>query len=130
MSGIAADTPTQPIVAPTQQTEQPAAVHAEPTAASATAQPIHDTATRDQISQEPPTYNETFAKNQMQYNQAANNHPSHSQGRMVTPLERLGEEPALVDCPYCKKVTTTRVGSEHSTMTVYVLPSHVKLILC
>lgn len=101
--------PTQTAAAPAQQQmEQPA-------------QPeIHNT---EYIAHEPPAYNETFEKSQVPSGHPAPTaaHPQLGQGRMVVPLERLGEEPALVDCPYCRMTTTTRVGQEHSTMTVYVV---------
>lgn len=48
-------------------------------------------------------------------------HPQPAYGQQATyvvPLERLGENPEWVDCPFCRKVTKTRVDKEDSTMTM------------
>ncbi|KAF1849021.1 uncharacterized protein K460DRAFT_276264 [Cucurbitaria berberidis CBS 394.84] len=36
---------------------------------------------------------------------------------MVTPLKRLGEEPAFIDCPHCEKRTKTKVEKVDSSQT-------------
>lgn len=41
--------------------------------------------------------------------------PIHERGpRMVTRLEKVGSQPADVDCPYCRKVVRTRVAEVSS----------------
>lgn len=119
MAGHSAADLEQPVTS-APQAQQPIVSEPSPVPQTARTQTPNNT---EHISQEPPAYNETFEKSQ-----APSGNPTpvaqQGQGRMVTPLERLGEEPALVDCPYCKKVTTTRVAQEHSTMTVYV--SHLQ----
>ena len=38
----------------------------------------------------------------------------------VTPLDQLLEIPELIDCPYCKRRTQTRVTHEDSNATSWV----------
>ncbi|KAK5133985.1 hypothetical protein LTR08_007105 [Meristemomyces frigidus] len=35
----------------------------------------------------------------------------------VTPIEKLGDEPEFIDCPFCNNRTKTRVQTNHSPMT-------------
>lgn len=35
----------------------------------------------------------------------------------VTPIEKLGDEPEFIDCPFCNRRTQTRVERSHSPMT-------------
>ena len=39
---------------------------------------------------------------------------------LVTPLSRLPDEPANIDCPFCHKMTQTRVQKNDSSQTQYV----------
>lgn len=124
MGGLPADTTAQqqPIAAPAQQMDQPIA-HPEMTSVPQTIEPVDRV---ENMPQQPPAYYEATAdKSQHPYSHAQQpmQAPQVGQGHMVTPLERLGEEPAWVDCPNCKRITQTRVASEHSTMTVYVISS-------
>ena len=41
----------------------------------------------------------------------------------VTPLPFLGEDPAFIDCPFCRKRTQTRVAHTDSTATTFVVRS-------
>ena len=41
----------------------------------------------------------------------------------VIPLERLGEQPADIDCPFCHQRTRTRVEHVGSCLTWYVTPA-------
>jgi hypothetical protein len=72
-----------------------------------------------------PTHHDTkFDHNPEQYGTTATPHyapPQYAEtaSRMVTPLHMLGEEPAVVDCPFCQQTTTTKLREEHSTMTWY-----------
>jgi hypothetical protein len=43
---------------------------------------------------------------------------------MVTRLDRLGEEPALIDCPFCKECRPTRIEQQDSSQTRYASTSH------
>lgn len=53
---------------------------------------------------------------------AASAQPVHERGpRMVTPLSRLGGQPADVDCPYCRRVAKTDVRRVSSDDSGYVL---------
>lgn len=38
----------------------------------------------------------------------------------VTPLDHLGQEPEWIDCPWCQRMTKTRVTKEDSDMTSQV----------
>lgn len=40
--------------------------------------------------------------------------------RLVMPLANLQDRPVEVDCPYCRRVTMTRVEEHSSGMTMYV----------
>jgi len=115
MAGIPTDTAQQPMAQQMGQTN----AYPEANAVPATIEPVNRV--ENMPAQQPPAYHEaTTDKSQMPYNHSqpmpAQN--QMGQGHMVTPLERLGEEAAWVDCPYCKRITQTRVGQEHSTMTV------------
>src|SRR2546423_12489944 len=41
--------------------------------------------------------------------------------KYVTPLDRLQEEPAWIDCPFCLHITKTKVTHNNSTTTQYVI---------
>lgn len=49
----------------------------------------------------------------------------------VTPLNRLGELPQSIDCPFCKQMTKTRVQKTDSAKTKYAFPSSLyPLFVC
>ncbi|KAI8944659.1 hypothetical protein F4801DRAFT_585213 [Xylaria longipes] len=43
--------------------------------------------------------------------------------RMVTPLERLTEQEAWIDCPFCQHTTKTRITKEGDTQQTFVTSS-------
>lgn len=42
------------------------------------------------------------------------------QAHKVTPLERLGDAPDWIDCPFCQRMTKTRVTKQDSDTTMQV----------
>ncbi|KAI8624081.1 hypothetical protein F5Y19DRAFT_480978 [Xylariaceae sp. FL1651] len=44
------------------------------------------------------------------------------QQQLVTPLHSLTEEPAWIDCPFCKQMTKTRSARQGDSQQVFVTP--------
>ena len=87
--------------------EQPAAAHVPP--------PQHKDATlpQDDAITQPPPYAAERPRDPYMPQQ-----PMSAASPPVTPLERLGEVEAWIDCPFCHQRTRTRVDKVDTSMTL------------